>query len=100
MANNHKWTLRDVQVAFALYYLQAPTGRKPPTHPEVQRSARAIGTTPASMSMRLANIASLENTTGLDNAAKLDRELWVQMQTDREGVLNACAESMKQLRMP
>ena len=97
MAGNHRWTLRNVQVAFALYYLCEPLGRKPPTHPKVRRSALAIGASPASMSMRLANIASLEKVTGLNNAAKLDQELWAKMQVGREGFLDECAESMKQL---
>ena len=97
MTDKHRWTSRDVQVAFALYYLRPPIGRKPPTHPEVQHFAYAIGTSPASMSMRLANIASFDNSTGLLNVAKLDRELWMNMQEDREGFMKTCAESMEQL---
>lgn len=63
-------------------YCKLPFGRLHSTTPEIVAVAKRMGRTPASLSMKLCNLASLDTAhqargvKGLQNASRADREIW------------------------
>ena len=81
------------------YYLQTDFGRLHARNPEIQALAEALDRTPSSIAMKGSNYASLDpeitstGRKGLDQASKLDREVWEFMQTAMEGFEKESAEA-------
>ena len=89
MATRLGWTRQELLVAFSLY-CRIPFGRISSRNPEIIRYSKAIGRTPAALSMKLGNIASLDpaitstGRAGLRAASANDRAMWDEMQSDWE----------------
>ncbi len=83
----NRWTEAETKRALYLYF-QLPFGQIHSGNPEIVALAQAIGRTPSSIAMKLANFASLDpkirNTgrRGLDGASALDREIWAEFNSD------------------
>lgn len=89
MTNRSNWTRQQLLVAFALY-CRMPFGKISSRHPDIIRAAAAIGKTPAALSMKMGNIASLDpaitstGRRGLRAASAADRAMWQEMNNDWE----------------
>ena len=89
MATRSGWSRQELLVAFSLY-CRIPFGRISSRNPEIIRYAKSIGRTPAALSMKLGNIASLDpaitstGRAGLRAASANDRAMWNEMQSDWE----------------
>ena len=87
MTTRRPWARDELLVAFALY-CRIPFGVIHSRNPEIVRYASAIGRTPAALSMKMANIASLDDAiresgrSGLENASRADRDMWAEMNAD------------------
>lgn len=81
------WTRDKLLVAFHLY-CQIPFGKMHHRNPEIIKYAELIGKTPASLAMKLSNIASLDpeitsnGRKGLIGASRADKAMWEEMQAD------------------
>ena len=89
MTSGTNWTREQLLVAFALY-CRMPFGQISSRHPDIIRAASAIGRTPAALSMKMGNIASLDpaitstGRRGLRAASANDRAMWTEMNSDWE----------------
>ena len=89
MTTRTNWTRQQLLVAFSLY-CQIPFGRISARNPDIVRAAGLIGRTPAGLSLKLGNIASLDpaitstGRVGLRNASAADRAMWKEMNGDWE----------------
>ena len=89
MTTRTNWTRQQLLVAFALY-CRIPFGRITSRNPEIIRVAGMIGRSPAGLSMKMGNIASLDpaitstGRRGLGNASVSDRAMWEEMNADWE----------------
>ena len=89
MTTRTPWTRQQLLVAFSLY-CRIPFGRITSRHPEIIHVAGLIGRTPASLSMKMGNIASLDpaitstGRAGLGNASRADRAMWDEMTSNWE----------------
>jgi hypothetical protein len=83
----NRWTEAETKRALYLYF-QLPFGQIHSRNPEVIRLADALGRTPSSVAMKLANFASLDpkitetGRKGLVGATALDRQVWEQFNSD------------------
>ena len=90
MTTTPNWTRQQLLVAFELY-CRIPFGRITSRNPEIIWAAGMIGRTPAGLSMKMGNIASLDpaiitsGRRGLGNASAADRAMWEEMNADWEG---------------
>ena len=86
------WTREQTIVALALY-CQIPFGRINHRNPQIIKVAELIGRTPDALSMKMANISSLDpaitgtGRTGLSNASKFDRQIWEEFHNDWESAI-------------
>ncbi len=73
--SRHRWTADDELVTLDIYVRLGQVGAD---HPEVIAAAELIGTTPASVNMRLGNQQAVATggTHGLTSVAKLTRATW------------------------
>jgi putative restriction endonuclease len=82
-----RWGRSETVRALYLYF-QTPFGQIHSSNPEIVKLASAIGRTPSSIAMKLANFASLDpevTTTGrrgLAGASALDRAVWAEFRQD------------------
>ena len=89
MTTRTNWTRQQLLVAFALY-CRMPFGKISSRHPDIIRAAAAIGRTPAALSMKMGNLASLDpaitstGRSGLRAASANDRAMWDEMTSDWE----------------
>ncbi len=87
MSRGKKWSHADLLVAMNLY-CKLPFGRLHSTTPEIVAVARLMGRTPASLSMKLCNFASMDpalqarGIRGLQNLSRADREIWQEFHED------------------
>ena len=86
-------------VAFALY-CRMTFGKISSRHPDIIRAAAAIGRTPAALSMKMGNIASLDpaitstGRSGLRAASANDRAMWDEMTRDWEQFAVECEQAL------
>lgn len=86
MAGN-RWTELETKRALYLYF-QLPFGQLHSGNSEIIELARALGRTPSSVAMKLANFASLDpkiigtGRKGLAGASALDRCIWEEFNND------------------
>lgn len=89
MTTRSGWSRQELLVAFSLY-CRIPFGRISSRNPDIVRYSKAIGRTPAALSMKLGNIASLDpaitstGRVGLRGASANDLLMWEEMQGDWE----------------
>ena len=86
------WTRPQLKLAFH-FYCQTPFGQFDSRNKKVQSLALLIGRTPSALAMKLCNFASLDPAMGgrgLDNASKLDREVWAEFHEDWDGLESEC----------
>lgn len=82
-----RWTAAQTKRALYLYF-QLPFGQLDKGNHEIIALAHALGRTPSSVAMKLANFASLDpkirdsGRKGLDGASALDREVWSEFNSD------------------
>ena len=75
------WTREDSIVVLNLY-CRIPFSRARASHPEVVRTARLLGRTPASVNLKIGNFGSFDpelkkrGIGGLTGVSKLDRRIW------------------------
>lgn len=83
----NRWTEDETKRALYLYF-QLPFGQLHSGNPEIIELANAIGRTPSSVAMKLANFASLDpkitrtGRKGLEGASNLDRRIWAEFNHD------------------
>jgi len=83
----NRWTEAETKRALYLYF-QLPFGQIHSGNPEIIALAAAVGRTPSSIAMKLANFASLDpkitdtGRKGLDGATALDRQIWKEFNSD------------------
>ena len=97
------WTRDELLVAFALYHW-LPCSRFREADPDIAHYAGAIGRSPASLKMKLWNIASLDSTMtagrrSLNRASSSDRAMWSEMQDDWERFAVECERSLAVIAM-
>ena len=99
MVYKSNWTREQLLVAFALY-CRMPFGKISSRHPDIIRVATAIGRTPAALSMKMGNIASLDpaitstGRSGLRAASANDRAMWEEMNSDWERFAVECQQAL------
>lgn len=97
------WTRDQLKLAFHLY-CQLPFGKLHRGNPEIIALADLIGRTPGAVAYKLCNIASLDpairasGRVGLQNASKLDREIWDEFHADWEKLAIECEIQRQNLR--
>ena len=90
MAINN-WTKEQTIVALNLY-CKIPFNRVTSTHPEIIKIAKVIGRSTNSLKMKIGNFGSFDpelkkrGIVGLSNASKLDKEVWIQFNSDWESL--------------
>jgi putative restriction endonuclease len=76
--NGRDWTEYEIERAIELY-LVTPFGRIYMGNPEIQKLAEKLDRSPGSISLKLANLASIDETLdrkGMSGASNLDRVVW------------------------
>jgi putative restriction endonuclease len=89
MATGRLWTAEEI-VRAILLYCETPFGQIHDRNPSIIALAKQLGRTPGSVGLKLANLASLDESidrTGMRNASRLDRELWITFFEDPEAFL-------------
>lgn len=82
-----KWTEEETLLALSLY-LQTPFGRIHDGNPDIIELAHALDRTPASVGMKMLNLAGLNpkilasGRVGLQNYSKLDESVWQRFSSD------------------
>lgn len=72
------WTHAEIEQAIALY-INIPFGKIDRRTPQIINLAKTLNRTPSSISLKLSNLASLDETLdrkGMANASKLDKAVW------------------------
>lgn len=91
MPHGANWSHSEQLIALRLY-CRLPFGRLHASHGEIKRAAALIGRTPAAVSMKACNFASLDpehrqrGVAGLANRSKADEQLWARFEADPEAV--------------
>ncbi|MCY3567372.1 MAG: HNH endonuclease [Chloroflexi bacterium] len=73
-----------------------PFGQISQRNPEIIRHAALLNRSPAALSMKMGNLASLDDSlerSGLRNASQSDREVWAELQADWSRTAEAIAEA-------
>ncbi len=89
------WARDELLVALGLY-LRVPFGQISQRNPQIIRYAKSLNRSPAALSMKMGNLASLDDSldrSGLSNASRADRELWQELQADWSETADAIAEA-------
>ena len=82
-----KWTEEETLLALSLY-LQTPFGKIHGSNPDIVALAHALDRTPASVGMKMLNLAGLNpkilssGRVGLQNYSKLDESVWTRFSSD------------------
>jgi hypothetical protein len=74
----NKWTEFEIMAVIRLYCL-TPFGRIDKNNPNILKLAVRLGRTPGAVTLKMANIASLDPTIGqkgMSNVSKMDRQTW------------------------
>ncbi len=91
------WTREHLILALDLY-CRLPFGQLHSRNPAIISLARAMDRTPGSVAMKLVNFASFDpalrarGIKGLGNAARADRTIWEEFESNWEGLALASAE--------
>lgn len=88
---NKNWTREQVLIALNLY-CQLPFGKLHKGNRLIIETAKLIGRTPSSLAMKLTNLAGLDpaitesGRRGLSGSSALDKEIWLEFQTNPDAV--------------
>jgi putative restriction endonuclease len=88
-SNKRNWTREELLLAINLY-CKIPFGKIHNKNPEIIELAKLIDRTPSSVSYKLANFASLDDTIdrkGATHFSKLDKEIWDEFQSNWEELI-------------
>jgi len=102
MAKRILWTRDQLLVALNIYE-KIPFGLFDEDQPVIRDIAKRLKRTPASLAMKLGNLASLDPAThargrkGLPGASNLDREIWGEFQENRETLAPVSEELFRAL---
>ena len=94
------WTRDELLLTINLY-CKTPFGRIHVRNPEIIELAEKLGRTPGSISYKLANFSSLDQTLdrkGAGNVSKLDREVWAEFYDNWEGMLSESESKLAELK--
>ena len=94
------WTRDELLLAINLY-CKIPFGRIHYTNPEIIELAEKLERTPGSISYKLANFSSLDQTLDRQGAAhvsKLDRKVWAEFNDNWEGMLSESESKLAELK--
>jgi HNH endonuclease len=94
------WTRDELLLAINLY-CKTPFGRIHIRNPDIIELAKKLGRTPGSISYKLANFSSLDQTIdrkGASNVSKLDREVWAEFYNNWEGMLSESESKLTKLK--
>ena len=103
MAERKNWTREESIVACALYAV-TPYNKIASTNPKVIEIAEKLGRTPASLTMRMTQFASLDpvgqanGRKGFDSAPRQDREVWAEFQENWKSVIEQAEKIVGPLR--
>ena len=96
------WTEKELLVAMNLY-CALPFGQFNHANKRIREVAAQMGRTPSSLSMKLCNLASLDQyhrdrgVAGLRGASSLDREVWNRFQADWSGMAEKSEAALEAL---
>lgn len=96
------WTEQELLVAMNLY-CALPFGQFNHANKRIREVAAQMGRTPSSLSMKLCNLASLDQyhrdrgVAGLRGASSLDREVWNRFQADWTGMAEKSEAALEAL---
>ena len=99
---NKIWTYNETLLAFELY-CRIPFGKINQHHPEIKQLAALLNRTPASVSMKMGNIARLDpdetsrGVRGLTNGAKLEKTIWEDFNKDNESFIQKACKLREEL---
>ncbi len=102
MRDGERWSRDELLVAMNIYE-KLPFGLFHQGNPVLIDIAQKLSRTPASLAMKLGNLASLDpalharGRKGLPGASRLDREVWNEFQSDPEVAGVASEEAFRQL---
>ncbi len=95
-----RWTREELIAALSLY-CRLPFGQLHASQPDISAMAAGMGRTPASVSMKLCNFASLDpelqarGIKGLDGASNLDEQVWDEFYGKWETLAEAVSEEQE-----
>ncbi len=95
MAKRNLWSREDIQRALVLY-LVTPFGQIHSGNPKIIQLARQIGRTPGAVSLKMCNLAGIDESLdrkGMANSSALDKQVWQEFLANPEHIL-AVAETM------
>jgi putative restriction endonuclease len=102
MAEARKWTRNELLIALNLYE-KLRFGQFHERQPVIIEVASRMGRTPASLAMKLGNLASLDpklkarGIVGLQGASNLDKQVWEEFHENPDALVPASEEAMRQL---
>lgn len=99
-AKRKPWTRDELLLAINLY-CKTPFGRIHVRNPDIIELAEKLGRTPGSISYKLANFSSLDQTLdrkGAANVSKLDIKVWAEFYDDWEAKLSESESKMEELK--
>ena len=102
MVEARRWNREELLVVLNLYD-KLQFGQFHSKQPVIIEVAARINRTPGSVAMKLSNLASLDpklkarGIVGLDGASKLDKEVWLEFQSNRDVLVPASEEAMRKL---
>ena len=105
MSARKHWSREELLIAFNLY-CRLPFGQFHSRNKEIITTAELLHRTPAALSMKLCNIASLDpqiissGRVGLKGASKADREMWHEMMEGWDRFAIASEQALQQLIDP
>ena len=97
MAAGHNWTLDETMAAFGLYFI-LPSRYHHKFNNDVISLADALGRTPSSVALKLANIKAndpMRKGVGLKNGSKLDAMVWDYYAEQGDKFLQLSLETLK-----
>lgn len=103
MAAGQKWTYEETCMAFALYFLIGPS-KADGRNPDVQALARTLDRSPASVALKITNIAAFDiNRTaqgrvGMSHGSKLDAGMWEDYAREGEPFLDRALDLLDNAR--
>ncbi len=100
---NVKWTREETILAFDLY-CKTPFSKISKSNPSIIELAKILGRTPASVGLKMANLAACDpevlnsNRHGMANGSKLDKEIFEEFVSDWETLSLEAQKIMAQYR--
>ena len=100
--NRKPWTREESIVVLSLY-CRIPFSQSRASHPEIIRTARLLGRTPASVNFKIGNFGSFDpelkkrGISGLSNVSALDKNVWEEFDGDWEQLAQESTQIMSKM---